>query len=495
MEYNSNGPVNEGYEQQSTQPYPYGPNSNEGKKKSKTWLWILIAAVIVCASAVVVMDVLGVFGTKKMPGNAGVWALVDFSDQQAQMQEEMIGPAQKEIGDRLMQEPFEVDSQLSFSSDAFQQAGIPFNKISLDAKAKYDLKDVGIKLTMLGMVDVGAYLIEDDFVMDVMGEAASVPIDLPIKEDLGDSMSLKDRIKAFLPFLPEDDKLLRDVLTQLALSVPDEYTKEETVDVYSPMEDDEIEVKAITTKMDKDELRDVIDTFVEGLDENDKLKDDLQDFIDEITRFFSLEDVDIDDGLAEINTKEFDEMEDFELSWSVYRLNGKYIGVEVKVELKETSNQLVYMAERDGNDLYMSSKISGDDVGNQDTQQKITWNGDKMLFDSKHTMSSTDINGEEQIVDVKVSGTVETEKDSDNEYHVEMFFEVETDSDQLGQLNTKMPEVVKLEFSIDADCLFGDDLGTLEDSKDWEDIYDKEWGDIDNLFKGFANMSDIGSAM
>lgn len=497
MEYNANGPVDEGNELQQEQPYTNGPSNYGGeKKKSKVWLWIVIAAVILCASAVVVMDVLGVFEPKELrPGNKGVWAVVDFFDQLTEMEEDMKGPAQKEMGDRFMKEPFEIDSRLSFSSDAFKQAGVPFDKISFDAKAKYDLKDLGVKLTLLGMVDIGAYLIEDDLVLDVMGEAASMPIELPIEEDLGANMSLEDRIKAFLPFLPEDDKLFKDVLTQFALSVSDEYTEEETVDVYSPLEDEKVEVKAITTTLDKDELREVLDTFAKGLDENEELKNDLQDIIDEITRFFDLEDVNIDDGLEEWDTQGFDDMDNFEFSWSVYRLNGQNVGFGMKIEIEDTINEMFFMVERDDNDIYTSTEITGEDFGNQEIQQKITYNGDKMLFESKQKVTSTDFNGEEQTVKVEISGTMEIEKDSDDEYHMEMDFEFVGDMDQTAQMQSDMPESISISYYIDADCLFGDDLGTLEESKEWKDIYDKDWGDIDDLFQGFGALPGLGTMM
>ena len=53
------------------------------------------------------------------------------------------------------------------------------------------------------------------------------------------------------------------------------------------------------------------------------------------------------------------------------------------------------------------------------------------------------------------------------------------------------PEDLSLELRIKADCLFGDDLETMEDHGDWLDIYEKDWGELQDLFEGLNALTDM----
>ena len=161
-------------------------------KKSRAWIWIAAVAVVVVVCVVLAVVVFGGGGgSGDITGNAGVVSAYQFFAQQQEKQESMMGPVQKEIGKRLMEEPFEIASELEVASDSFADLGLPVSSITVDLDAKYDLKDLGVKVKAMGMEVLGAYVIEDDVVLDVMGQATSMPIDLPVETDLGKQMRLK----------------------------------------------------------------------------------------------------------------------------------------------------------------------------------------------------------------------------------------------------------------------------------------------------------------
>ena len=95
-------------------------------------------------------------------------------------------------------------------------------------------------------------------------------------------MPLTDRMKALNSLAADEDfsDLMEKVMMELAPAIPDELTEKDTVDVYSPLEDDEVEMTAYTTTLDIDDIYDIIVAFGENLEENDELLDELQDMLD-----------------------------------------------------------------------------------------------------------------------------------------------------------------------------------------------------------------------
>lgn len=501
MENNTNLPDNgeqrkdlgQPYQNQSTAPEYGQPGSAYDHgiyspvKKSKKWIWILAGAALIAVAAVVIALVFFGKGGGRA-GNEGVWAAYDYFAGMQEKQESMVGSTQKELTGRLMEEPFEIDAELKVKSDMIAELGlpIPINSITLDFDAKYDMKDFGVKMGALGMFEFGAYLIEEAVVLDIMGQTASVPIDLPIKADLGEQMPLKERAMAFLPFFPEDSEMFMRLLEKFAIAVPDKYTETDEKRVYSPMNDKKVKMNVITTELDGDAVKEVIENLAEGMEEDEELNDELQDFLDDITKFFGLEKADVQDGLEELNDLiQKEDLEDFEFSWSVYEREGSYVGISINAEIDSEDFEIVLMTEYTENEGIVVAQVfvGGQEIQNQRVES--AWDGDKMEFDSEIFMVNESYFGKEETTTIIESKSEIIKEDSDK-YTVTMDYAIDVETEVEDTQNE-----MSFEIGIEADCLFGNDLETLEDSRDWEDIYEEDWGDIEDLFEGLNALGSM----
>ena len=447
-----------------------------GRKKGRAWIWVVVAVVIACAAVATVLAV----GRTNTTGNAGVVALYQYYQNQQTEFEKRQSNAQKEIGEKFKTEPFEINAEMDVKSDLMNELGLPVESVQVDAAVKYDLKDLGVQLNAMGgFVNVDAYVIGDEFVAEFLGQAGSTKIDLPIEADLDDNMTLDQRFKAFLPFLPEDDALLMDVLQQVALSVPDKYTETSKKDVYSPMDDDDIEMSVITTSLDADALREVIENFEENMKKNEKLTDELQDMIDEFTAYFDLDDVDLEQGLEDM-VNDSDDIDDILIEWSVYQRDGSYVGVHIYME-NEDMDVIDYtdMCEFDGQHAWKKIVFSTEDMV-EDASIIYEFNGDEMTFKSEIAMESSIGEVYEQNMKMTIDAAFLVEKEDDGEYFITMDadYNIEDMTGKSGLPDNRLP----MSISAEVECLFGDDLGTLKDSRDWGDIYDMEWGDLEDIF-------------
>ena len=475
------------------QPYD-GTMVGGSGKKNLTWLWIVLGVVVLCAIVALVLFLTGVFGgSAGRQGNSGVWALFDYFDQQKQQTEKMMGTAQKEVGERILSEPFEIESELEISSDSLASMGSPINKLSIDLDAKYDLKDLGVKITALGMVEIGAYLIEDELVVDALGEAYSTQIPLDFDADLGDDMPLRDRLKAFVPFVPEDNRVWMDLLKTFATAVPEDLTETDREDVYSPLDDDEVEMSAIITTIDERDLQDIIENFIELMEEDDRLTDQLQDILDDFADFAGIDDVDLDDGLKELEEMAEDLGEtDFEFSWTVYQRSGRYVGVSVSTEVDGEKYEALIITEQEGNKAYSYTYMMIGEQMTEEATQITEYNGDEMTFEGETMMTQASYFGEDIETSMDIDGRMNVEKTDRDEYVVEMEVTVDTrNSGGASDMIDGLPEAAlnnSARITADAECRFGKGLETLEESRDWNDVYDKDWGDIEDIFKGLENL-------
>ena len=471
------------------------------KKRNLTWLWISLGVLLLCAIVVVVLVLTGVIGGgPARQGNAGVWALYDFFDQEMQGDQQQMSKTQAQIGERVLSEPFEIEAEIEIDSDLFMELGVPMSSIGVDVDVKYDLEDLGVKLSALGMFEAGLYLLEDEFVLDVLGEAASTQIPLDFEADMGDPMTLKERAMAFLPFLPEDNSVWMDLLTQVAVSVPDELTDVDTEDVYSPLDGEEVEMKAIRTEIDEGDMEDILDNFSDGMRENKELEDQLQDILDDFTDFFGLDDVDLDDGLDELEEAANDlGGEKFEVWWTVYERGGKYVGFSAGIENEDGEQEIFAITEYAGDKGYALTISTQDGVEIQRTETETEMRGNEMEFESDIEISIPDpYTGETYSITGTIGGESSVSKEGGNEYNSEMAFAIDLDLSGYAQLmnqggfGQEFPERIALDLKIEAECRFGDDLGSLEDDRDWGDIYDKDWGDFEDMFN---NLSGLGSML
>ncbi|MGI5848833.1 MAG: hypothetical protein ACOX8Q_01985 [Christensenellales bacterium] len=472
---------------QHQQQYWQTVSASPGPKRGRAWIWIVVAAVFLIAAIVCAIVVFGAGkNARGLNGNAGVVAAYNFFREQQETQASLTGSVQKEIGNRLLAEPFEIGSRLKIGSDSFTERDMPFDTITVDLDTKYDMNDLGVKVRALGMEVLAAYLIEDNVVLDLMGQAACVPIELPKKEDLLKSMPLKDRVMVFLPFLPDEDSdMLMRLLETFAMSIPDEYTKTDIEDVYSPMEDKNVQMNAVTTTLNSDAIKNMAKDFAGRLKADRELSEELQNFLNEITQFFGLKDVDLMNALDQMtNSQELEELPYIQLSWSVYQRQGRYTGIRFLIDNNDMDTEFTMMSEYSEKTCYKSiiEKVSGETV--QEAAYQTTYDGDSVKIKGTFTTASKDPLSSKQVsAKIELDGTYDIKKDSNNEYSVTIDLNLtnsETNSQQMS-----------IDLILDADVRMGLDLKTLKDSPDWNGIYEKEWGSFEDILKGLNSLGSL----
>lgn len=467
------------------------------KKKSKWWIWLIVAGVVVLAvGALFLFGVIDVSsGSVKRVGNQGAWEAYEYFDTMEEKVDKIMSASHKELSDRLDIEPFEAEGDFEIKSDLIEDLGYGIDKFGADFKVKYDLKDLGIQLDLLSLIAADLYLIEDEWVISFMGEAYAAEIETDTDVDLEQKMPLKDRMEALNTISSAGDfsNLLERVMVELAPAIPDELTETETRDVYSPLEDDKVEMKAITTTLEKDDLQDIMVKFGENLEQNEELLDDLQDFLDAIAKT-SGEDMDIDDIVEDMIEVDEDDMgEDFTFAWSVYEYKGETVGISFYIENDyEDEIEVFLITEYTNNTVYtgITADYNGDEVMN--VYCEMEYDDDDVNTDALVTINiPEDEYTDAQTISVSIKGTTTIEKDDSTEYEFSGDFKIKLDAgESTADMGLDGPMEFGFEFS--GDCEFGNDLGTIEDDDDWNEIYDQDWGDLEDLMRTIFNMSGTG---
>lgn len=282
-------------------------------------------------------------------------------------------------------------------------------------------------------------------------------------------------------------------MAELAPAIPDELTETETRDVYNPLEDDKVEMKAITSTLEKDDLQDIMVTFGENLEQNEELLDDLQDFLDAIAKT-SGEDMDIDDIVEEMIEVDEDDMgQDFTFAWSVYEYKSETVGISFYIENDyEDEIEVFFITEYTNNAVYtgITADYNGDEV--MRVYCELEYEDDDANTDVLVTINiPEDEYTDAQTIRASVKGTTTIEKDDSTEYEFSGDFNIKLD---VGESTADMGIDGPIEFDFDfsGDCEFGDHLGTLKEDNDWSEIYDQDWGDLEDLISTIFNMSGTG---
>ena len=490
----------QGQPQQPYQPYqPYKPYQGQPpvppKKKSKWWIWLIVAAVVILA--VVALFVFGVIDLGgKRPGNEGAWATYDYFDSREDAMKNIQSKVYSDVADRFESEAFEAEGELSLDSELFSELMPEMDGVNIDFEAKYDLKDLGLKLD-LGVTSADVYLIEEDVVLSVLGEAYSIPLDPNTDVDLSDEMPLTDRLNALNSLAADEDfsDLMEKIMMELAPAIPDELTEKDTVDIYSPLEGDEVEMTAITTTLDSDDIYDIIVTFGENLEENDELLDELQDLADTLSEA-SGEDIDIEEvveDMIDLDEDELEEIEDAEISWSVYEYRGESVGFGFYLDDGEDEYEFTVVTQYTKNAAYISVifDYNGDEVAN--LIEERVYADEYMTIDAEIELNiPEDEYTEAQQITMTISGETTLDQDNSSDYAYSGEFSIELDAgDSLAQAGYEGD--IGIDVDLNADITFGDDLGMLEDDSDWDEIYDMDWEDIDNLFENLGNFGGLGN--
>ena len=488
MEYEAGG--NKGDERAS------GIGSKAGLPvfKGKLWLWITLAVLFVCGVTATVAAMLGVIGASGgrdenknggLKGNAGVVAAYEFFVEQQEARENQTGRIAKEIGKRLQEEPFEIESELNVGMDGLNMPGIPLSRASIGFDAKYDMKDLGLKVSALGMEVAGAYVIDNNVVVDVMGQAGSKAIEGVDLEALKGSMSLKDRLHALLPFLTKNDGLTMGLIEALAASVPDKYTMTEKRDVYSPRDDKTVSMDTVTTELDAAALKEVLSNLKQHIKNDKKLSRSIQQLLDTFTGFMGIEAVTTDDGFKSLD-EALESGSLSRISWSVYKRDGEYAGISFVCTGNDVSVDYTYMSEFSGNDNFASVKTVIDGKASQ-SNYRTSWQDDK--FTQKSDTSSDSLT---QNISIAVEFFNEGGKYS-------VAGGIDVDADVSGMIDSA--DKVSLDMELEAEIRIGGGLGALKETRGWSDIYEKDWGKLEDMFRmftlgqGIFNFGEIGDRL
>ncbi len=485
------------YQGQPYQPYqPYqGAPPVPPKKKSKWWIWLIVAAVVILA--VVALFVFGVIDLGgKRPGNEGAWKTYDYFNSREDAMKDIQSKVYRDVSDRFESEAFEMEGDLSLDSQLFSELMPEMDGVNIDFEAKYDLKDLGLKLD-LGVTSADVYLIDEDVVLSVLGEAYSIPLDPNTDVDLSDEMPLTDRLNALNSLAADEDfsDLMEKLMMELAPAIPDELTEKDTVDIYSPLEDEEVEMTATTTTLDSDDIYDIIVAFGENLEENDELLDELQDLADTLSEA-SGEDIDIDDvveNMIDLDEDELEEIEDAEISWSVYEYKGKSAGFGFYIDDGEDEYEFTVVTQYTSNAAYISVifDYNGDEAIN--LIEEMVYDDEYMTMEAQVEVNiPEDAYSEAQQISMTISGETTLDQDNSSDYTYSGDFSIEIDGgDSLAQAGFEGD--IGIDAEMNADITFGDDLGMLEDDSDWDEIYDMDWQDIDSLFENLGNFGGLGN--
>jgi hypothetical protein len=298
---------------------------------------------------------------------------------------------------------------------------------------------------------------------------------------------------AFLPFLPKDDETVMGVLKALAASVPDKYTKTDKQNVYSPKDGSDVSMDAITTTLDAAALKEVAHNLEQNIKGDKKLSLNIQELIEGFTAFTGLDAVTLDDMFARLDEAvSSGDAEDISVSWSVYARDGKYVGMHVACSGVGSDTDYTFVSEFSGNDNYSYTKtdIEGITAGNN---VRLSWQGDKLTIEGD--MTSGQGAGADAVTQ-NISGSFEFAK-AGGGYTVKGDAAAKADVSGMAE----GADTMSFDIGVEADIKIGGGLGTLKETKGWSDIYEKEWGSLEDLFnmfspsQGIFNFGSLGSSL
>lgn len=428
--------------------WPRG-EKHKGFMHGRRWMGVALVLLVCALTTVGIVLFSGGETEQKSEGNAGVLCLYDFFRTNEDNKELKSGEPVNGLVQRLLSEPFEVSAQMMVESEGLKSFGIPFTTLPADFLVKYDLRDIGAKLSVIGMDIFGACASGDQLVIVGSDGEASVT-KLPTSSDLSADMTLENRIGAFLPGLPGGIGGYKQVFDMLAQSVPEECTELRLGRAYSPKDGEDVNVTMVSTTLDADELAQTAVAFVGELVKDEALYEQAEPLIAALAEMLGLEDASPETLLLQLQGTDFDGVI---LSWKVFRRDETPIGLRVSVATTDTQFDLTRMAELDGNMSFEYAQlcIDGSEALRVDVSTK----------DKKGVFSGNAFNADGK--EIRFNGTFELEPYTDDAYSVEM------DVDASGFLFSDQEDTAHAE--IDARIDIGNGLGMLKDSEDWQDIF------------------------
>lgn len=453
--------------------YPAQDNAYARGYGGRKWLPTVIVCLLVCALAVLaLMTADGRPQRDRLEGSSGVDALHGFIWEQGHNQDRLTGNIAKETGVRLMHEPFEIDAQIDIGPADNEQEQTTADDIMLGVDVKYDMKDLGARISYMGLGALEAYIIEDELIVSLLGRAGSVPIEWADTAALKDDLGLYDRGGALLPFLPQDTDFYSELLETAALCIPEKYTKAEKARVYSPKDGSDTEMDAITTTLNADAIIEVIKNFGDALEDNGALRGRVQRVIDAFADALG-QSYKLTELLEQAAQPAV--LEGYEIAWSVYSRQGRYTGVSLKVIGEDADYSYSYVSEFTEYENYVSEEAYVNGAGVKSIF-KYTWLDNKAEISGEiSTSGSPGKDGASS----QISGMMEFVKEDSKEYSLTANLTVQGDAlSRVFGVKDETPLVIGIRAYIKA----GFGLETLKEDINWNGIYKKAWGTIEDVF-------------
>lgn len=421
------------------------PRLDEAKSsKKRIRLWIIIGAVLLAAGLTAVA--ISLFGGHRMEGNEGVLALYDFVRTYEQGEEAAADGLYKTIGQRLLSEAFEIGTDLNVEAEGLSIIGLPMPRINGNLDVKYDMQDLGLKVKALGFDVLGLYLIGGDIVMDVGGAVQAQTVGTAPEGEL----PLKERVALLLPNLPEAVAQQQRVFETLAQSIPMEATQSEQASVYSPKLGADVEAEAVVTRLDAQALSLTAASLLIAMEADAALGADVQAFYAPIARYLNEK-----DAISALTRLAENTVEDAHLEWTVFRRDGIPFGYQAAVRFEGREYEWSVMAEFEGKARFERVTVRPD----SENTMTLAYNIDLENGMVRGEIAATDIS-------LGFDGTLEAEAYTNDAYAIKAALLVSGEVPGIQLSDAKV--------NLRADIRFGSGLGTLEQTRGWRDIYEKE---------------------
>ena len=430
------------------------PEGSGKSRRRRLFVWIAAGALLAIALGAVVVALLRTPEKKPPVVNLGVVAAKQYLTEYCTDREKLAGPAAVALGERLLKEPFEIEANITLSSDDLPaELGLPLTRLLLGVDIKYDMRDLGMKLSVLGMEYFNAYLIDDEVVVRVPSGAYSMPLDVPERADLSQSMGLGARAMSFAPFLTEDEDFYGRVADMAAQVVPADATFiEEVSDTQKGGGE-----KVIQTALDEAAMQHVLANMGELLEEDAALQAQAEEIFAKTAAYYNLDEKTLKQWLISVADGSV-LADDFELRWYVYERQGRYVGLDVEITNAGQATEWRMRTELDGKVSHETFSLSINGKLVQSAEYTVTYRSGGMAVDGKFMPDAA------RAFDIKAD--IDLEPDGD-EYRLTGTVEIE------GPVLSEKP--VRLSADIDAKIRTGEELTALKDDSDWNDVYGKQW--------------------
>jgi hypothetical protein len=422
-------------------------------------VWVAAGALMIAAAGMVTVALLR---PPALPsGNPGVIAAQQFITEYKTDRITLVGGTAQELGERLMSDSFEIEADMTITSDALPEMGLPMERLVMGVDVKYDMNDLGMKVRLLGLEYASAHLIGNELVISTADGAYSLPLTETGTADLTQSMGMRERALNFLPVPAADEALSEQLFSVLAQSVPDEYTRVYTDSVYSPLDRADAEMTVIETTLDKEALKAVASNMDVLMQKDPALREKLGDLFHRFTSLYKLDLAELDGLIADLMDGSALSEEDG-LNWKVYQRQGRYVGLYVQAALDGASVEACLMGEMKGRESHETLLV----ITNGELAQNMDYT---VVYEENHVkIDGTMYAGEAQMVDI--AGDITMQKNGS-------VYNLVCSMDMEGEASGTLPGTIGC--SIDADIHTGEDLKTLKEDSAWNDVYSEEWERLD----------------